>query len=199
MIRPAWLGMRAKTGRAVAVILGGPIRSPEVFLREDLILVDPKRPETKQPYHAVMQLPWPEAMEAAKASSALVQQAAVAAVKGLIGEARAKGFGVRGVGVVGSTDRDLARIGNYHIRAHAAEGILFRRVLEAAAEASGLRWLSSPEKDLFARARSEMSRPEADLKRIVTELGQGVIRPWRADEKAAAMAAWLAQSAFEAG
>lgn len=36
--------------------------------------------------------------------------------------------------VVGSAPRSLDRIGNQHIRAHAAEGILFRRVLEVASE-----------------------------------------------------------------
>jgi hypothetical protein len=59
-------------------------------------------------------------------------------LKSLIEELKSQSIKVSGVGIVGAPDRDLARIGNFHIRAHAAEGVLFRKVLNVAAEANGL-------------------------------------------------------------
>jgi len=75
---------------------------------------------------------------------------------------------------------DLGRIGNEHIRAHAAEGVLFRRVLEVAAERNGVVCRGFSDKELGA--------PNAKIKALGKKAGP----PWRADERAAAMAAWLA-------
>src|SRR6185369_11035181 len=57
----ASVGLRAKTGRAIAVALTGPSDSPRVILRTELRLTDPSQPATSQPYHEVMDLPWEEA------------------------------------------------------------------------------------------------------------------------------------------
>src|SRR2546422_727739 len=62
-----------------------------------------------------------------------IEPIAIKMLSGLLNDLASKGFDVPSVGVVGSPDRQLDRIGNPHIRAHAAEGILFRRVLEIAA------------------------------------------------------------------
>ncbi|HEV2721003.1 MAG TPA: hypothetical protein VG323_13355, partial [Thermoanaerobaculia bacterium] len=84
------------------------------------------------------------------------------------------------VGVVGAPPKDLARIGNEHIRAHAAEGVLFRRVLEVAAERHGIPCRGISDKELGA--------PSAKIKAMGKKAGP----PWRADERAAATAALLA-------
>jgi hypothetical protein len=98
---------------------------------------------------------------------------------------------VCGVGIVGAADRDLARIGNFHIRAHAAEGVLFRQVLNLAADANGLKWRLIPDKDFERATKSELASKASRLTRQINELGRTVPAPWRADEKQAAMAAWL--------
>lgn len=109
----------------------------------------------------------------------------------MIKELEANGLAVSGVGVVGSKDRDLTRIGNYHIRAHAAEGILFRRVLELAAEARGLRTQTFPDRELEKIATSELKLSRASIKQALSDLGRELDPPWRSDEKQAALAAWL--------
>jgi hypothetical protein len=85
--------------------------------------------------------------------------------------------------VVGSVI-DPARIANAHIRAHAEEGRLFRSVVE-----QGLRKVRVPVRVLVEK---QLWVAGARLKKRVTALGEGVEGPWRAEQKAAALAAWMA-------
>src|SRR5882672_3402070 len=139
------IGLRAKTARAIAVVLGGSSDSPRVLTKLEIRLADPKIPATGQPYHEVMDLPWEESQKAVRKSAAAIEVIARKALAQLIKELRSEGFKVSGAGIVGAKDRDLARIGNYHIRAHAAEGLLFRRALDLAADANGLRRRAFPD------------------------------------------------------
>src|SRR5256886_16720772 len=134
------IGLRAKAGRAIAVVLGGSIETPVVLLKTEIKLVDPKVPATAQPYHEVMDLPWEQSQRAVRKYAAAIERSAQKALAKLIEEQTSNRRKVVGAGIVGAPDRDLARIGNPHIRAHAAEGVLFRQVLDLAAQANGLKW-----------------------------------------------------------
>ena len=98
---------------------------------------------------------------------------------------------VRKIGVVGSPDRDLSKIGGAHVRAHAAEGILFRSVLERAADALRISCRSVREKDLPSIAGKELRLSARQLKAGLAEFGRELGSPWRTDQKSAAVAAWL--------
>src|SRR6266481_1068532 len=137
---PVAIGLRAKTARAIVVVLGGSADSPFILLKSEIKLVDPKVPGTAQPYHEVMDLSWEESQREVRKYVAAIERTAKKALAKLIGEQRTKGLKIAGVGIVGAPDRDLARIGSPHIRAHAAEGVLFRRVLDLAAQSNGLKW-----------------------------------------------------------
>src|ERR1700758_3151531 len=52
--QPAALGFRVKSGWAAAVLLTGPVRSPQLCDTSRIALSDPRLPETRQPYHAAM-------------------------------------------------------------------------------------------------------------------------------------------------
>jgi hypothetical protein len=169
---PAVLGLRAKTGRAIAVVLS---RKGEFVARREISLVDPAIDDTAQPYHVVMEMPWADATVAVRQLATAIERVATKAVRAL-----AREFDVRAVGIVGAPERKLEKIGNQHIRAHAAEGVLFRHVLEVAAEANKLRH----------RAFTEKSLP-ADFASQLKDLGRAAGSPWRADEKMAAIAALL--------
>jgi hypothetical protein len=188
----AAIGLRSKTGRAIAVVVSGSWTSPRVLGRHDLVLTDEKIPATAQPYHEVMLLPWAEGERAARATETAIQEVATRALALLVEEVEARGLKVCGIGVVGSAARPLEKIGNGHIRAHAAEGILFRRVLERAAKDLGLACRALVEKGLIEIAAAELDRSVPELRRSVADLGVGVVRPWRSEEKAAATVAWLA-------
>ncbi len=188
---PAALGFRAKTGRAVVVLLAGPVVEPRAVRRGEVALTSPALPATSQPFHEVMELPWAEAVAEARKAEAAIEVIARSVLESLVGEARSAGLEVTGVGVVGSPDRDLAAISNPHIRAHAAEGVLFRRVLETAASKIGRPCQGLDEKGLEALAASRLGLSPAMLGARLAGFGRTLGRPWRAEERAAATAAWL--------
>lgn len=185
------IGLRAKTGRAIAVVLGGPSDSPTIVKKFEMGLCDPKIPGTFQPYHEVMELPWDESQKAVLKFTRAIETVARKALASLIKELQSEGMKTAGVGIIGARDRDLARIGNYHIRAHAAEGVLFRRVLDLAADANGLRRRTFPDRELDQIATAELGRQNSSVRRKLNDMGRLLTPPWRADEKQAAMAAWL--------
>ena len=187
----ASIGFKAKTGRAIAVVLCGPAESPQIAKRTELALTDPRVPETSQPHHEVMELPWDEAQVAVQPFVSAIERVATAALAQLVRELQSENLKVVGVGVVGAADRDLRKIGNPHIRAHAAEGVLFRQVLEAAAKANRLAKRSFTEQGLEESASTELGCTVAKVNGYLTRLGRAAGPPWRAEQRVAAMAAWL--------
>ncbi len=193
---PVSIGLRAKTGRAIAVVLGGRVDAPKVLKRVELKLADPAFPETSQPYHEVLDLPWEKAQMAVRTIASRIEKLASRELARLVREAQAEGAIVCGVGIVGAGDRNLEKIGSTHIRAHAAEGVLFREVLEVGAAANGLPNRRFDERSLDAIAELELKLPIARIKAQLAEMGRSAGSPWRADEKTAATAAWLALAAM---
>ena len=188
------IGLRAKTGRAIAVVLGGSIEAPVVLLKTEIKLVDPKVPGTAQPYHEVMDLSWEESQREVRRYAAAIERTAQKALAKLIEEQTSNRRKVVGAGIVGAPDRDLARIGNPHIRAHAAEGVLFRQVLDLAAQANGLKWEAFSDRKFDETIAARLGAKHLRVKQSLSDLGRSVLPPWRADEKQAAMAAWLVLS-----
>lgn len=192
MRQAASIGFRAKTGRAIAVALTGSRGEPRFIWRREVTLVDPSVPETGQPYHAVMELPWAQGREAVKPLVSAIEKVAVRCVAELRRDLESSGFTLRGVVTVGSHDRVLEKIGNPHMRAHAAEGMLFRRVLETAAEAEGVRVETISDRAVNDEAMTRLHLATAAVQSTLRDLGVDAGRPWRADEKAAAIGAWIA-------
>ena len=178
------IGLRAKTARAIAVVLGGPSDAPIVVRKFEITLADPRG----FPYGL---LPWTESQKAVRKTARAIETIAQKALAGLIKELQSTGMIVSGVGIVGAKDKDLARIGNFHIRAHAAEGVLFRHVLDLAADANGLKKRTFADRDFDEVTKIELGAQSATLKRKLNELGRTLAPPWRTDEKQAATAAWL--------
>jgi hypothetical protein len=191
MDRQASIGLRARTGRAIAVVLVGSLDAPSVWERREISVVDPRMRESCQPYHEVMELPWAKAQVAVRQLAKVVEQMATKALAQLINDLQAQDYRVNQIGIVGAPERALEKIGSPHIRAHAAEGVLFRHVLELAAENNGIPYRTFEEQKLNTLAAAELRIPVADLERRLVDLGRAIGRPWRADEKAAAASAWL--------
>jgi hypothetical protein len=172
----ATIGIKSKTGRAIAVALTAPL---EFICREELTLCDET---TQQPYHQVMELPWSESQIAVKPAIATIEKIAARELRRLITDVESRGYEVAFVGIVGPADRKLERIGSPHIRAHAAEGVLFRAVMEKAAKANRIEWKA------FDDPAAALTAKE---KKTIGAMGKIAGSPWRAEEKAAAMAAWI--------
>ncbi|HYS54907.1 MAG TPA: hypothetical protein VER58_14210 [Thermoanaerobaculia bacterium] len=184
--RRAAIGIKSKTGRAIAVVLSESTAHPEFVCRQELKLSDKKIPATMQPYHEVMEMPWSESVTAVKPAIAAIEKIAAASLRKLMDVVESRGLRVACVAVVGPKDRQLERIGNPHIRAHAAEGVLFRAVVEKAAAAN-----DCPSR-AFVDPTTELPEPSGRVKSVLAEYGKAAGSPWRADEKTAAIAAWVA-------
>ena len=101
------------------------------------------------------------------------------------------GHTVRSAGVVVGSLIDPQTIANDHIRIHALEGQLFRGVVTDAAERRGVRCAVWRERDIWDEGIKTLKRPEKELRDIVSALGGNVEGPWRAEHRAATLAAWL--------
>jgi hypothetical protein len=94
---------------------------------------------------------------------------------------------------------DPAGIANDHIRIHALEGRLFRTVVADAAQRSSLACAIWRDRDVYAVAVRSLRRTEPWLRQALTALGRDVTGPWRVEQKAAALAAWLVLSGADSG
>ena len=185
----AAIGFTVKSGWACAVLLSGAAGSPVVVESRRVELSDPGIPDARQPYHAG----FGSARQAGQALSELVasvKRFGHASTTGLIREYQTE-HDVRGIGVVVGSLIDPASIANDHIRIHALEGQLFRGVITDAAERRGVRCALWRERDLMEAAVKALERSETDLRKSVAVLGRDVDGPWRAEHKAATLAAWL--------
>ena len=189
--RAAALGVRIKSGWAMVVLVEGPARSPTVRDRRRIELSDPASPRTRQPYHA--------GFGTAQTSQAIIarlvriiERSARASLRILLGEYARTGARPRAAGIVVGSVIDPARIGNPHIRAHAREGALFRRVTVEGLAALRVRATVVLEREVYAAAARAARVPERQLKGMVAELAGQVRGRWRSEEKTAAAAACLA-------
>jgi hypothetical protein len=191
---PAALGFRVKSGWATAVLLTGSAGSPQLIDRRALDLCDPAVPESRQPYHAAMGKLQTDDTKIGRLRKA-ISRAATQSVTELVEEYRNAGSRLRAAGLVIGSDIDPERITNPHIRAHALEGRLFRTVLEDALRSCGLSCSVMIERSAYAHGAQVLQQAEKDLKNLVAKLGGSLGSPWRADEKMACLAAWVALNA----
>jgi hypothetical protein len=183
-----------KTGRAVAVVVGGTHRRPEVLLRRDIALWDPDVPESAQPFHAGLGLAPADARPIVDRASDAVHRASQRSLAGLVEELSARGVALVGAALVRSSATDPDTIHNPHMHAHAAEGRLFHDALAEAARRARLRAHSVLGSDVARDAARELGVRAPSLERTLAELGKRMGPPWRADEKTACAAALLALS-----
>jgi hypothetical protein len=164
----AAIGFRSKTGRAIAAVIAG----TELIWSGEVSLLDDAYPFDEGPYHPFLEIPWSDALKKVKPVVTAIEKQAIEVVRTIGADMLARNACIRAVGVVGSPPRDIERIGNRHMRAHAAEGILFRRVLENAAKKLRIRCVAFSDRELV---------PSPLMKKM-----------GRADVRLAATAAWLA-------
>ncbi len=179
------LGFRVKSGYAIAIALGGSPRSPIPVARHVVQLSDPRDEATRQPYHSGFGEAEDDPRKIARRVKA-IERAAAHSIAALVDA------GCAGAGLVVGSLIDPATVGNPHIRAHANEGRLFRTVLENALRCHGVQCSLLLEKQLTEAACTRLKRGESDIAKAIAAFGKALGAPWRADEKAAAVAAWIA-------
>lgn len=186
------LGLRVKSGWAAAVLVAGPPRAPRVLDHRTIALSDPAIAASRQPYHAVMGARAADAAQLEAMLCGVVTRVTRESVGTLLAEYRAAGHAVHRVALVVGSLIDPAHIGNDHIRAHALEGQLFRNALERAVRSRRVPCTVVVERAVYHTAARLLKRSERELKHAVTALGRSLAGPWRADQKTATVAAWMA-------
>ena len=185
------LGFRVKSGWALAIALTGDRDHPRVRSRSTVALADPSVPESSHPYHPALDAPGPRGRAIVSRLVAVVEDHTARSVAEFLESCGQEGWKLRGAGLVVGSEADPGTITNDHIRAHAEEGRLFRRVLEEALARAGLAVTVTIEKKLYAAAASHLNRTEGQLRKDVTVLGRTLGGPWRVEEKTASIAAWM--------
>lgn len=169
-------GVTTRTGSAVVIALVGSASSPRLAGRWDAELVPAAMPV--QPYHAAADLKQAAAEQLVTRVEDAAEDGAADILEAAAGELTDSV--VAGVAVVVkpvSVPRDVMGILRSHAAMHAAEGVLYREAMLAAARRCG--WV--------AHAVDESALPAAE--NVVQHLGRVAGRPWRRIEKDAARAA----------
>lgn len=190
----AVLGVAPHSGWAAVVALRATPAGLQVLARSRIEMADPQDPESKHPYHAVEGLDVEEATLRLARFRAAAQDKAHAALAALSEDLARRGYRAALLGVPDSASRrplPLASILASHALIHAAEGDHFREALVDAAERNGLAVSRIKARELEARAEVLLGRPISELREVVKELGRQVGPPWGADQKTAALLAWL--------
>ncbi len=184
-------GFRVKSGWAAVVLLAGPIGSRALRDNRMIDLSDPRVPETRQPYHATFgQLETDP--EKINRRTDMVHRKTKQSITDLLSDYRRKDYSITCASLVIGSQLDPASIANPHIRAHALEGQLFRSALEQALNAQGIGTFILQERDAYAKAGAQLKRSYDDVRQTIQNLGRSTERPWRAEQKFAALGAWLA-------
>jgi hypothetical protein len=187
------LGLKARTGRATLVVVGGP-HELHVLQRSQLRLL----PDGEfAPYHAAEGLAPAAARESVNRSIASAHRLAAEAIRNTVELLIKAGHEVRGCGVLvgrGMPSWSTEEILAVHVRMHQAEGELFREVVVAGARSCGLIVTSLREKSALDDAATMLGLGRTDLETRLAALGKTVGPPWGKDQKEAAAAAIAALS-----
>jgi hypothetical protein len=176
------------------VAIGGSRADPRVLARSRVEMADRGDPESKQPYHAVEDLGVEEAARRLDRYMATAQRMAHEALQALAKDLGARGHRVSSVGILESSGRKgstLAATLASHALIHTADGDHFRNAIAAAAERNHLPVSRIRARELEDEAQARLSRPVVRLQETVKQLGRQVGPPWGADQKMAALLAWV--------
>jgi len=186
------LGLKARTGRAVLIVIGGSVEDPQFVERSQFKLL----PEGAfAPYHAAEGLEPAEARETVRRSIDAAHELAASGIREASNRLRTAGHEVRGYGVLvgpGMPEWSTEEIIAVHVRMHQAEGELFRNVLVAGVRASDLQLTTLAEKSALDDAAGTLCLSRANLDKQLASLGKAAGPPWGKDQKEAAAAALAA-------
>jgi hypothetical protein len=121
----------------------------------------------------------------------LVERCAQTNIGALLHRYQAAGHTPRVAVAIGTSATDPETITNPHIRIHALEGRLFRRVVADTLNAAGVPCSYVLEQAVLAQAPTALDLTPAALKRKLAALKPSTGGPWRTEQKIATLAAWM--------
>ena len=186
------IGLKARTGRAILVAVGGDLGAPQFVARAEFKTL----PEGAfAPYHVAAELEPADARRSVQRDIAIAHRLAEDAIGDAVQRLRLAGHEVAGCAALigpGMPDWTTEQIIAVHIRMHQAEGELFRNVLVAGAKACGLEVTTLREKSALDDAARAIGTTRARLDAGLAGLGKTAGAPWAKDQKEAAAAALAA-------
>lgn len=180
------VGLKIKSGYAVAVILTMQDDGPALEGARTVALSAADFPQSRFPYHPTIELPKAEGAALSQRAVREVRCVAAKELGGLLEQAR----GVRQAGIVVGSTIDPDKLGNPHVRVHALEGKLFREVVVETLRSHGISCAVLVEREAYRKVAADVGATEQQLRNDIAALGAGKAKPWRAEEKLATLAAW---------
>jgi hypothetical protein len=187
----AALGFRVKSGWAATVLLTDSARSPQLCDVRRIDLSDQQLPETRQPYHAAMGRLETDTRKI-NGRVDVVRRITEKSIAKLLAGYRQQNFTIKRAALVVGSRIDPRSVANAHIRAHALEGQLFRSVLQRSLHGHGIRTEVLLEREAYGKAAVELKEPNENVRRMIQNFGREAKASWRAEQKLAAVAAWVA-------
>jgi hypothetical protein len=184
------VGFTVKSGWASAVLLIRRGRSLHVADSTVVALADPDEPDARQPYHAGFGTARETGNELSRLLAA-IKRFGRRSMNDILRRYADSGITLCGGGVVVGSLIDPRDIANDHIRIHALEGQLFRTVVQDGLSRHRLACSTWRERDLVEIALKQLGLSEPSLKNPLAALGREAAGPWRAEQKRAALAAWI--------
>ena len=186
----AALGVRAHSGWAAYVVLGGDPDSPDILLRGRMELCEPAIKGSQQPFH------WAEPMAFASGSAYIkrCEKATAALADAELAKLETDLGPLSACAILTASGRplpDLRTILASHALIHAAEGEFYRDAVAAACARKRIACERIRERDIAAAAH-RLPGNDTSRKSLLDAFGKKVGTPWRQDEKLSALAAWLA-------
>lgn len=179
------IGLKIKSGFAIAAIVQRRADGWSLEAVRKVPLSSEDLPQSRFPYHPTIELPQRQGAALSDKAVKEVRRVAAQEMRKVLEE-----FGdiKRAAMVVGSVI-DPDSLGNPHVRVHALEGKLFREVVAEALQKVGIECGVLVERDAYAKAAPTLTSTEPTLRAEIAALGHGRIKPWRAEEKLATLAA----------
>jgi hypothetical protein len=196
-MKRAAIGFRMHSGWGALVAVSQDAGEVEILELRRIVVIEPKTPGTKQPYHFSERLEFAEAEKFLSKCFAASAQFAVVAIREAIEVLRERKYEVTGAAVVLASGRSLpplAKILTSHALLHAAEGEFFREAVWKACQSLNLAVTGFRERDLGEATVARFGKAAPKMLRQVADAGRSIGPPWTADQKTAAIAALLALS-----
>lgn len=194
LMKRAAIGIRMHSGWGAVVTVVG-TQSLEVIDRRRIVLIEAEGPRASQPYHHAAALPLAQAEKYLEKCAAASRRLALAALRELVEELKARSYCIRGAAILLAASRalpPLPQILAAHPLIHTAEGEFFRRSVREACEQLQISVIGVRERELDNRAKAAFGTAAIAVQKEISTLGKALGPPWTQDQKSAALAAAIA-------
>jgi hypothetical protein len=200
-VKPAAIGVRMHSGWGALVAVASDGGRVSVIARERIVVIDEKAGGKRQPYHFAKTMTLSAAERYISRSAEGSQKLACDAIRAVNENLRSRDYRVMRCVVLAASGRelpDLARILAAHPLIHTAEGEFFRSAISKACGILKIATSRVRERDVEKEAKEMLGRSADAALTQIANAGKALGAPWTADQKTAALAAWVVLHATNA-